>query len=353
MKRLKYYIGRHILFSMALVTFVLIALQLFILIVNQLQDVGRGDFTLLAAIKMAFLQLPYQVYLFFPTASLLGVLMGLGILANHRELIVMRAAGVSLFQITSAIFQVAFVVILIVSILGETIVPKMTLWAADFKMQKLSQGQALRTAYGMWMRLHRDFIFIGSTGEGTLHDVIQFHFDKQDQLRFIRRIQRIEQVNGQWIAQNGVETDIHKQRIVTRTFTSLPWDITIKPGVLRITNIEPDQMTLTELYQFLRLQASNHQNISNYLFVFWQRLTQPFAVLVMMLLGIPFIFGPLRSSTMGAKLLMGTCCGFAFYTLTRVLGSVSQVFQWSPELAVALPLVLFTLLGVVLIRRVY
>lgn len=354
MKVLKTYIAKHILFAILLITLMLIALQTFILVVNQLQDIGKGNFTLAVAVKVALLQLPYQIYLFFPMASLLGVLMGLGILANHRELVVMRAAGVSLFQITMAVFRAAILVIVVLTIFGETLVPKMTLWAADLKMQSLSGGQALRTSHGMWLRLQHDFIFIGSVGRHhELQDVMQFHFDQHKQLRFIRRSARVEQVNGQWQAFDGLETDIGSGHVSTQKFSRISWDLPIKPGVLKISNIEPDQMTLVELYQFLRLQALNQQNVSNYVFVFWQRLTQPFAILVMMLLGIPFIFGPLRSSTMGAKMVMGTCCGFAFYTLAHLLGSVIQVFQWSPELGVLLPLVVFSLLGIGLMRRVY
>ncbi|MCK1890503.1 LptF/LptG family permease, partial [Legionella pneumophila] len=49
--------------------------------------------------------MPYQVYLFFPIASLLGCLVGLGVLANHSELVVMRAAGISIGQITGAVLK--------------------------------------------------------------------------------------------------------------------------------------------------------------------------------------------------------------------------------------------------------
>ena len=83
----------------------LAGLQIFILFVDQLDDLGKVDYGIVQAAFFVLLQMPYQVYLFFPMASLLGCLIGLGVMANHSELIVMRAAGMSIGQITWSSFK--------------------------------------------------------------------------------------------------------------------------------------------------------------------------------------------------------------------------------------------------------
>src|SRR6478735_8570381 len=93
---LERYIAKTVLASIGLVTLMLVGLQIFILFVNQLDDLGKVDYGLAQASVFVLLQMPYQVYLFFPMASLLGCLVGLGVLANHSELIVMRAVGLSI-----------------------------------------------------------------------------------------------------------------------------------------------------------------------------------------------------------------------------------------------------------------
>ena len=130
------------------------------------------------------------------------------------------------------------------------------------------------------------------------------------------------------------------------------WDVPLKPSILGVSSSEPDEMTLHELRQFLRAQKLSHQTTFNYQLAYWQRLIQPVTTMVMMVLAIPFIFGPLRSSTMGSKLLAGAIVGFGFHIINRFFGPVSQVFQWPPEIAAFGPTCLFALLGLYLMRRV-
>ena len=353
MKLLDRYIAKTVLASTALVTLVLAGLQIFMLFVEQLDDMGKGDYSIVQAALFVFLQMPYQVYLFFPMACLLGCLIGLGVMASHHELVVMRAAGMSIGQVALAVLKSALPVIICVTILSETMMPGMIRFANDLKVQALSGGQTLRTAKGGWGRHQNDFINIGTVlPDNVLEHVSQFHFDDSHHLRVARKIDKIEYINGLWQAHGIAETDIQDNKTRVRSLSSMDWDVALKPGVLSVGGSEPDEMTLLSLYQFIRAQKASHQSTQNYQLVFWQRIVQPFTTVVMMVLAIPFVFGPLRSSTMGSKLLAGATVGFGFHIINRFLGSVSQVYQFSPEVAAIGPACLFALLGLYLMRRV-
>ncbi|OCH96856.1 LPS export ABC transporter permease LptG [Legionella jamestowniensis] len=353
MKLLDRYIAKTVLSAIALVTLMLAGLQIFILFVNQLDDIGKADFGIWQTALYVLLQMPYQVYLFFPLASLLGSLIGLGIMANNRELVVMRAAGMSIGQITRAVLKAAFIVILLVTITGETIIPRLAHWSNDQKMQALSGGQTLRTAHGVWVRNGNDFIAIGTIlANNTLENVYQFRFDSTHRMRLARKIAKIVYVNNQWLAFNVEETIIDDNQTLARKIPKMRWDVSVKPSILRVSSNEPDEMTLHELRQYLRAQKQNHQSALNYQLAYWQRLMQPLTTAVMMMLAIPFIFGPLRSSTMGSKILIGATAGFGFHIVNRFFGPVSQVFQWPAEIAAIGPTFLFALLGLYLMRRV-
>lgn len=353
MKLLDRYIANNVLSAIALVTLMLAGLQVFILFVNQLDDLGKADYGIVQAGIYVLLQMPYQVYLFFPMASLLGCLIGLGIMANNRELVVMRAAGMSIGQVTLAVLKAALLVILVVTVVGETLIPRLAYFANDQKMQALSGGQTLRTASGVWLRHKNDFISIGTIlPDDTLQQVFQFRFDEQHHLRLARKITRIEHINGQWQAFDIGETLIHKDKTEARHLDSMPWDVSVKPSILSVSTSEPDEMTINELRRYLRAQKNSHQTALNFQLAYWQRLVQPLTTVVMMILAIPFIFGPLRSSTMGSKLLTGATVGFGFHIINRFFGPFSQVLQWPPELAAIGPTLLFALLGLFLMRRV-
>ena len=352
MKLLEAYIAKTVLASIGLVTLMLTGLQLFILFVKQLGDLGRGGYGIVQATWFVFCQLPYQVYLFIPMASLLGCLIGLGMMANHRELVVMRAAGMSIWQVTLSVFKAALIVIVVVAVLGETFVPQLTRFANDKKITAISNGQTLRTSKGMWLRVQNDFITIGTVLSNTkLRHVYQFRFDASHHLQLSRRVDKIEFKEGVWRAVGVRETLIRDTHTEIRDIPVMNWDVAVKPAVFGIGNSEPDEMTLHELRQYIRAQKATNQQVLNYQLDYWQRIFQPLTTLVMMMIAIPFIFGPLRESTMGSKLLVGASVGFGFSILNRFFGPLSQVYQWPPIYAAIVPTCLFALLGIYLMRR--
>ena len=352
MNLLDRYIATTVMLWIGLVTLMLAVLKVFILFVNQLGDLGKATYGLFQAMCYVGLQLPYQVYLFFPMASLLGCLIGLGMMAHHRELVVMRAAGMSIWQVTVSIFKAAFIVILVVTILGETVIPQLARFGNDKKMQAMSNGQTLRTARGLWLRYHSDFLSIGVVLSNTsLQNVYQFRFDATHHLQLARKMGGIDYNNGIWQAKDVDETLFDAERTVARHIPVMNWDVPLNPRVFSLMNNEPDEMTLHELRQYLRVQKITHHTALNFELDFWQRIFQPITTMVMMLLAIPFIFGPLRTSTMGSKLLVGAMVGFGFHILNRFLGPMSQVLQWPPILAAIGPTCVFALLGAFLMFR--
>ena len=352
MKLLDRYIAKTVLMAIGLITLMLTGLQIFILFVNQLGDLGRADYGIAEASVFVLLQLPYEVYLFFPMASLLGCLVGLGVLANHSELIVMRAAGMSIGQITKAVLKASVILIIGVTLVGETLVPWLSHRSNDYKMSALSGGSSLRTAEGIWLHYGNDFILIGSIVSDTLlQNVYQFRFDASHHLILARHIPKASYSNYSWTAVNVSQTEFKGDRTKAQELPIVAWDVPVKPRILKISRIEPDEMTLHELNQYLREQKNTKQDVHPYQLSFLQRIIQPFTTMVMMVLAIPFIFGPLRSSTMGSKLLVGAIVGFGFHIANNFLGPISIVFQWPPILAAFGPTILFALLGIYLMSR--
>lgn len=352
MKLVDRYIIKTVGSSLALVFFILTGLQVFISFVNQLGDLGKGDYGLLEAITFVALDAPYQVYLFFPMASLLGCLVGLGVMGSHHELVVLRAAGMSIGQITLAVFKLAVVVIIIMTLLGEMVLPKMVFQAHSSKIQAMQEDRVLHTSKGMWLNIGQNILMIGTiVSPSELKKIEQFHFDQQRRLLFVRRIESLKQQQGQWIASAWVQTNLLPNKTVVERATNVPWEVALDPRILLVTQHEPNEMTFLELHQYLSLQKLTRQNVRDFELGYWQRLVLPFTTLVMMLLAIPFVFGPLRSSGMGVKLMYGAVIGFGFYMLNRFFGSLSQIYQFSVLVAAIGPTAVCAGLGIVLMSR--
>lgn len=354
MKILDRYISRTVLSTILLVTLVLIGFQVFILFVNELDDLGRGQYHLSTALPVVLLQVPGEVYLFFPVACLIGVLIGLGQLASNRELVVMQTAGISVRRIAWSVMRAAILLILLVTALGELFSPQLLQLANEKRWAAISNGQAMQTNQGVWFKHQNDFIVIeNSTSDRILKQVHQFHFDDNQQLLYARKIAKIQRdtTTQKWEAFNIEESAFEKDYVKTRTIERMDWLIPMDMVSLRFSKDMPDELSFLELRAYVKSKTPSSLFYQHKL-AYWQRLLQPLATAVMMMLAIPFIFGPLRSSTMGAKLLMGVAVGFGFYLIGRFFGPLAEILRWPPELAASLPTGVFALLGMYWMGRV-
>ena len=353
MKLLDYYIGKTILGTICLITLLLIGLQIFILFVSQLDSLGRGDYNIWRALLYILLKVPYQVYLFFPVACLLGSLLGLGILASNSELVVFRAAGVSIARVFIAVMKTALVLILLVTLLGETVIPKMVRTAEAYRIVATSGGNILTTGQGVWLREQDSFIHVGQiVSANELLDISQYEFNSDQVLQLVRIAKRAELMQGHWMLIDVSESIFHAEAIETQTYPSLNWDVALNSDLLALGSTEPEEMSLLEIHRYLASDYPNLIDVGLYRLSFWKRIIQPLATCMMIFLSIPFIFGPLRSATLGSRFMAGATVGFGFYIIDKFFGPFSLFYQFPPLASALIPSLLFAALGWVMLRWV-
>jgi lipopolysaccharide export system permease protein len=85
------YVARVLLGTVLLTWAVLIGLDAIMAMVTELSDVGTGHYGFGNAVAVVALSVPRRAYMLFPTAAVIGALMGLGQLAASSELTALRA----------------------------------------------------------------------------------------------------------------------------------------------------------------------------------------------------------------------------------------------------------------------
>lgn len=354
MRIMSRYIGKTVASSIGLVTLVLVGLEMFILFVGELNDLGVGNYSLSDAFSYIVMQMPYQVYLFFPVASLIGCLIGLGSLASSSELIAIRSAGATVFQLAGATMKAAITLIILVTVFGETMMHQ---WVHTSEKNKviLRSGSKEFMLYqgGIWLRNGPNFVYITAISPThELEEVKQYQFNDKHQLVLSRAIYRLEYKQGQWWMINARESKLSANKVTTKSTAKKLWDVPLPPALLNLVDTEPDQMTLKELNHYIEIAHKQHQEARRYELDYWQRLFQPIVSCIMVFLAIPFIFGPLRQSSMGSRIVLGTFFGFGFHIIDKFFGSASLVYQFSPLIGAAGPTVIFGMLAFFLMRRV-
>ena len=351
MRLLDRYIYSHVIRSTFLVLLVLMGIESFMELVHELSDIGVGNYGLVEAFIYVPLQLPKDLYELFPMIGFLGCLLGLGRLASSSELIVMRAAGISIFQISKAVLKASILMILVVTLMGEWMSPKFESQAANLKaiaMGKEKEGGKLR---GIWLHQGGSYINIGSVTDAMiLRNITQFDFNKKNQLIRIVHANYGEKKNKGWEFYSVKETFLTPHKTHSKMLATKLSHMRFESQLLQESDEAYDQENLYTLFHNILYRKHSGLVTGEYQYAFWKRLVQPLTTLVMICLGIPFIFGSLRSSSTGFRVMMGVMIGFGFYMLNQFFGPIILVYQFSPILAAALPTVLIGLVYVILLR---
>ncbi len=346
------YISKTLLLTTIPIVLLVLGVDFLFAFIHELGGVGRDHYTTWNAFVYVALTLPRRLYELFPMTSLVGVLLGLGLLASHSELIVMRASGVSIMRICAIVFQWGLVLAVLMGLMGEYIVPKTEYWADAYKVNARSGGQAVLTVQGTWVRHGRHFIHIAQIdGESHMSGITDYEFDQQLALKSVTYIKEAVYQEGAWHLSDIHRSLVSPTQVTTEYLASQKLTQWVSPHILNVVLVDPDDLSMRGLYQYAAYLQDNGLDNKPYLLNFWKKALQPLAIIVMMLLSVPFIFGPLRSASMGLRLLAGMIMGFCFYVLSEVFGPLALVYQFPPFFAALLPIAIFGLIGITLGTR--
>lgn len=348
------YIARNIISMILVVSIALLSLDLFFTLVNELKLVGRGNYTLRAALSFLALSAPTRFYAMFPWAALLGTLISLGSLASNRELVVMRTASISVMRICYSVVKAALILTVFIVIIGEGIAPFADRIAQNKKTTAISGGQSIETLYGLWIRQGQVYIHVRTLNSPTqLSGITRYQFDSDRKLQEVSVAEQATKEKDGWHLTNITGTKFldHKTEVIQIKEQILP--TLLEPEVLETAKMKhPERLPLTSLWRIIHHRMKNELNANVYALAFWSKIFQPFLIILMVVLAVPFVFGPLRSVSMGFRIVAGIGVAYLFHTINAMFAPLAMVYQVPPFLAVLLPLLLFAGLGYVLLIRV-
>jgi lipopolysaccharide export system permease protein len=351
-KILDIYIARTLLGTTAMTLSVLVGLSALIKFIEQMKQVGRGSYDMATAGVYVLLSLPREIEQFFPMATLIGGLVGMGMLASNSELVVMQSAGQSRWNIILSAMKSALIMVLFVMSIGEWIAPATETKAKEIRTQAISGGSLFAANRLTWAKDADNFVSIGEVVDRfTLSDVTVYEFDETLVLKQITNAQRAVFMNGEWQLDKVNYTFMGNQKIRYQQVDKGVWISTLTPDKLGVVKVKPEALSIRGLVEYVNYRKNNSLDPSRYELALWRKVLQPMSVGVMLLMALSFIFGPLRSVTMGARIILGVLTGFGFFVSNEVFGSVSLVYQLPPILGAVLPSAVFAFFSIYLLRR--
>ncbi|HHW4678295.1 MAG TPA: LPS export ABC transporter permease LptG [Xylella sp.] len=353
------YVGRAVVGTVLLTWMVLLGLDVVNSFASEACDIGKGSYSFGHAIAYIAYTVPRRAYTLFPTAAVIGALIGLGQLAATSELTALRALGISRMRLSVSVVLVIGVGTALMVLNGETLGPWAQTQADILKISAKYQSDMSGARYsGLWAR-EGDVFLNASSGEEKplesgdtmliLHHVRLYQLAPDGRLQSITVAARVEHHADAWILKQ-VQRDTFGERSVQReTFESLPWRSRLNPAALAAGLTKPRNLSAHELAQSIEYRRRNHLDARDFEGQYWSRWFYPVNVLALCLAAIPFSFGLLRSGGMGKRTFLGILFALSFWMLQmffeRVAGALKLdyriVYLFPPTVMLGVSHVLF------------
>ncbi|GGC06147.1 LPS export ABC transporter permease LptG [Marinobacterium zhoushanense] len=349
--RLELYIARHVLSAIAVVLLIVVGLDLLSALIDEMDRLSER-YQFATMLQYLALTLPRRIYEMLPLSALVGCLIGLGSLASQSELTVMRAAGFSTARIVLAVFKPVLLLMLLELALGQFIAPASERLALSGRAVAMASDGVLRANEGAWHRDGDEFIHIAAVEPGgTIHGVTRYQFDQTHGLLRSSYAATGQASDDGWILQDIRETRFVDGRTEAGRQDEEHWVTGLTPELLSVIIVEPTDLSITGLARYSGYLEEQGVNSDNYRLAFWGKLLQPLSIAALVLIGVSFIFGPLRNVTAGQRVIAGVIGGVCFKFAQDLLGPASSVFGFAPLLAILLPILICFAVGLVLLRR--
>ena len=349
---LSLYMGRQYLQSVALVFLVVLVT---ILIADTIELLRRASgpnktATIETVLQMASLHIPFMAQKALPFVVLVGGIVTFAKLTRSRELVIARAAGVSVWQFLLPALVIA---VLLGGLFMTVVNPLASATTARFEQLDAThlRGQSSLLALsqsGIWLRQGDAESQSVIHAEGldqetmTLQDTIIFLYEDEDQ--FVGRIDAAEArlEDGHWVLTDVLFSEPGEPAL-HQASARVPTDLTLE----RIQNSfsPPETLSFWALPSFIEvLEDSGFSSVKHRLH--WHSLLAvPLLLCAMVLIAATF---SLRFTRRGTWVLVlgGLLTGFLLFFVSDLVLALGLSGKLPPVLAAWTPAVIFTLLGV-------
>ncbi|HDK38432.1 MAG TPA: LPS export ABC transporter permease LptG [Thiolapillus brandeum] len=330
----------------ALMTLLALTTLAFILeLVDELEDVGKGDYSSWHAMLVAACSTPRFIYESFPVSALIGALLGLGGMSASGELVAMRAAGMSPRKILFAVIKSGVLLMLLVVTVGDGIGPLTEQYGNQLKLEKQNKQITFSSRNGFWAKDGNTFVNIRRVSvDQELREVIIYEFSSGRQLQAITQAATGQYQDDRWILTDVQQSQIEQKQIAIRQLPTLAWDSMVDPSVLSVALIDPLMLPVWELWAQIQNLKSRGQSAASYEVTFWGKIATPLTTIAMLILAVPMVMSSSRTTTAGQRVFSGAMLGTLLYLFSRGFSFLVLALELPTVAVLLFPLIIILLL---------
>lgn len=334
------YIMGHFVKGVLPVLLLLLALFSFLTLAEELEDVGKGTFTQLDAFLVVLYTLPRLIVDLLPVTALLGGLMGLGVMANHQELIAARAVGMSRARMAFPVFVVSLSLAVVVVLMQFLLIPVSEREASQLRSRSLEEtsvGAAGRLEF--WTRSSGNIVHVNDVlFNSILSDVEIYSTDQHGKLRQLIQAEQATITGADtWLLTSVVRTGLDGMVAFEDRFPQLEWTGLLSREQAEILMLPLESLAPYDLLRYISHLDENELDTHQLRVIFWTQMSVMIAVMAMGLLSLPMLAGSTRSISASQRIISGGIIGIAFYLLQQLSGHVANLFGLLPSATILAP----------------
>ncbi len=306
-------------------------------------------FTVLGGLAFTAMRTPFILQQTIPTLTLF-IGMTVLIAFNRRyELVVTRAAGISVWQ-----FMAPFVTgALLIGLVAMLVINPLAAWGQRQSMAvetgwREASGRAPQSSFVPWIRQVSDGndVIIGAKryeANGThLFDVVVFHFDDGGQVILRQDASQAKLEDGYWLLTNVLEN--RPGEISTRVATAQV-STNLKQEFLQESLSQPETVAFFDLSRKIRVGESFGLPTKALQTQFHSLLSLPLLLVAMTLIAATVTLKFSRFAQSRSVILGGIVSGFVLYVVTVLVKAFGSSGAVPPFVAVWVPVIVATALG--------
>ena len=322
------------------------------------QAVTQYGASLGSATKLFFYSLPSIIVLTFPMSMLLAALLAFGRLSGSSEITAMRSGGISFYRLATPVFLVAFFVSIFAVFFAELVVPQSTVAYNNVMRNEIQKISTLKTQEHIMIKdfkgdaLQRLTYARKFEESNSTMSAVSIQEFEDDRLVRMENAEKAVWQDNHWTMYNGIIYDLTTEGKVERSmhFDQQIMPVVKTPSAISNEQKKPEEMTIKELKQNIKVLQGQFVKSSNYEVELQQRLAIPMASFVFALIGTPLGLQPNRSSS-SIGLGISIIVILVYYSILTVTTALGQGGTLPPVVASWIPNMAGIIVGCLLVRK--
>jgi lipopolysaccharide export system permease protein len=308
--------------------------------------------TLWQAFQLFFYGLAPIFVLILPMATLLGVILGLGRFSSDGETVAFFTAGLSLWKVILPIALFSIIVSLTALAFNEYIVPFANKRVTEIEREIGRTGGERENIVAKQERNGEvQFVLYAKRlipKKGILEGVVAIEFWRGKPSTVLSAKSAVWEGN-KWLFKEGEIRSLGGENLSRVAFKEKEVLFPRSPEEMAMGSIKPEEMSFRQLSSYIRQLKLMGERYSHLIVQLHRKLADPFAALVLALLGIPFGLKPYKGKSIGVGLSVIVI--FVYYVIWHYTAIIGEKGLLNPYVSAYLPNILGLIAGILLLTR--